>query len=224
MVIGPFRNLSYERGWIKIPENIHRKGFQQSPSGIFLVVAHEVEHAFDGISSLNSNGLRLNQITSRGSTLIREGVGKSIEGIVSEALTGRSILSSLTYYRALEVWLSAGSEIKAIKAFAEQAALEAGYQEPTLAQLANAENRVQRLISKHGINSQALVYLEQGLMAKFLQDTSPNARSTISANSGIDVHSQVGLAPYGLLATIRYVPEKSIVDCVEEFIRENYIE
>ena len=35
VVIGPFQNLSYERGWIKIPENIHRKGFQQSPSGIF---------------------------------------------------------------------------------------------------------------------------------------------------------------------------------------------
>ena len=114
-------------------------------------------------------------------------------------------LQALLIIETMEVWLSTGNEIRAIKAFAEQAALEAGYQEPTPAQLANERNRVQRLISKHGINSQALVYLEQGLWQNLYRDTSPSARSTISANSGIDVHSQVGLAPYGLLETIRYV-------------------
>jgi hypothetical protein len=221
--VGPYPNLSYKRGWILIPENLKRKAFQQSPSGALQVLAHEIEHAIDGITSYKSDGLELAEVTTRGSTAIREGIGKSVELQVSEKLVGRFFNPSLTYYKALEEWLSTGSEVNAIREFALQAARESDKDKPTKAQVSNAENRVQRLIGKHGLNSQALVYIEQALIAECLKSYDDKLRDCVAANSGFDLHTQALLHQYGLLEQARYMPEAPIIDCLVEYIRIKYL-
>lgn len=221
---GPYPNLSYKRGWLLIPENLNRKAFQQSPSGALQVLAHEIEHAIDGVTSYRSDGLELAEVTTRGSTAIREGIGKSVELQVSEKLVGRFFNPSLTYYKALDEWLSSGSEVSAIREFAFQAARESGKDKPTKAQVSNAENRVQRLIGKHGLNSQALVYIEQALIAECLKSYDEKLRDYVAANSGFDLQTQALLHQYGLLEQSRYEPEIPIIDSLVEFIRNNYLE
>lgn len=221
--IGPYDNLKYSRGWLLIPEGISRKGFQQSPSGAFLVIAHEIEHAIDGITAYQSGGLELSKVTSRGSTAIREGIGKAIEMYLSRELVGVDILPSRTYYRALIKWLETGSEKDAILAFAQQAALEAGNNEPTESQIKNAENRVQRLIGKHGLNTQALVYIEQAVMAHALSRYPKAIRDYIASNSGLDVRTQVYLHRYGVLEKSRYQFKRSTIDCLYQYLVTNYL-
>jgi hypothetical protein len=219
IAIGTYQNLMYNHGWIKIPSKTKRQVRQMTPAGAALVVPHELEHAIDGITS--EYGERQVKATRTGTRLamgVREGIGKRAENDASMHLFGQPLKPSLSYLKAMRSLMSGQGETQAVLRFAEQAADQEG--NPDMAgYIMNAENRVQRLIDFGGRNSRALFYLEQELIKREMNNFPERVNQVVSANSYLDLQTQVRLHEFGLLTNERFRPEVSPIQAVEEYLR-----
>lgn len=222
VVIGPFANLQYSQGWIKIPSKMSknkRRLRQTVPSGPAYVLPHEFEHAIDGITSkYGERKVALARTKTRMSGGVREGVGKKAESDAAHRLFGETLPPSLAYVKSLRTLLECGRENAAIMVFAQEAAVQKG-NSSVEAEISHAENRVQRLINYGGLNSQPLVYVEQVLLGEALNTVPERVREVVAANSFMDLRTQARLHQFGLLITDRYKPKVPAVEAVQGYLR-----
>lgn len=173
-----------------------------------IVVAgfHEAGHIDQCLSDDEfAKELKIGKLKGKRAGSLREPAANALQRMAERRLFGASKpVSSPTYTNALKVLRNGGSLADAARAF-YIAKLHAMPETPLPKAAEEAADRVLRLMRHHGVNSQPLMYAEEGIMAWELDNAPADVAQRAGALTSLDLVDQLKLHTYGLLPNVAAV-------------------
>ena len=209
-------------GVLKIPRNFYRSLTRQNPPiGVISGAGHEILHMFqiDNIES-NTGSLKITKtLRGRSSLTLREAGGIEIEQRIQRAMFGQRRGYNAYYMKALQGIEEGDSTEDVIQDLYEEYARTSKDSPDDAAR--SAYNNVQRLTRKGGFDSQALNYLQAGLIIDQASGLDTDMHDKIFAEGAYDLPDMVSLHAYGLDdSTPNPFPEDDFITIASKYLRE----
>lgn len=211
-----------KNGVLKIPQNFYRSLTRQNPPiGVISGAGHEILHIFqiDNIDA-NTGSLSITKtLRGRSSLALREAGGIEIEQRVQRTLFGQRRGYNAYYMKGLEGIETGNTTGQVIQDLYDEYARTSNDSPQDAAR--SAYNNVQRLVRKGGFDSQALNYLQAGLIIEQATDLEPDMHNKVFAEGAYDLPDMVTLHKYGLDdSTPEPFPEDDFIALTTRYLRE----
>lgn len=164
---------------------------------------HEAAHIDQCLSDDEfAKVLKIGKIKGKRAGSLREPAANALQRMAERRLFGVSKpVSSPTYANAMKALRNGGSLTDAARAF-YTTKLNIMPETPPAKAAEEAADRVLRLMRNHGINSQPLMYAEEGIMMQELADAPADVAQRAGALTTLDLVDQLKLHTYGLLPNV----------------------
>lgn len=186
---------------VEVPSKFDRSFMQRSPkSGVAPVTAHELMHVLQHEADrVVAESVPLARIKGSRSDMIRE-LGGIVEESIVFAAAGIKRVPSMRYMRALQAKQRGANRAEVVRASHEAGGVKALSPEADLEARLTSVSTAGRLYRHGGHDSQALNYLEQGMVQPALAELPDNLRiSYLSGGASFSLGDAVKLRHYGLL-------------------------
>lgn len=173
------------------------------PRPLYDVIAvggfHELEHVNQALADQAiGKKIKIAALQSKRVGALREAGANIAERRRTTEIFGEAKPYARTYAAALQALEKGGGIYDAAKAFYDEKC--AAFPDANRQKAASeAADRVLRLIRLGGINSEAMAYAEEAIMAEEMVDATPTERSRAVAVTSLDLVDQVRLHQFGLL-------------------------
>lgn len=200
-----------------IPEEFDRTLIQESPAGVLPGLAHELAHLIQNqYKDEIAASMPLALIDGRRTGALMESGTVGQEREVFAAL-GRPRPTNTHYLSALQTKLSGSNNLQTVRAFFDSYAKGRKLNQGQLAKArALAADRAMRLYRAGGYNSSPLVYIEQELLTRALDNFTPEQAAVIKlCCASFSLSDMAKLRRYGLVGIpkkLSYFPAQAVLE------------